>query len=96
MQNDMQEDFEDWTYTLREAGFESWTYTLREAGFDSWTYTLREAGSKIGLTRCAKPVLKLGIYAMQCNVIARKRRYFTGAIGNDLPHAAGDLPLLLD
>ena len=32
MQNDMQEDFEDWTYTLREAGFESWTYTPREAG----------------------------------------------------------------
>ena len=32
MQNDMQEDFEDWTYTLREAGFESWTYTLRVAG----------------------------------------------------------------
>ena len=40
----LQEDFEDWTYTLREAGFESWTYTLREAGFESWTYTPREAG----------------------------------------------------
>ena len=32
MQNDTQKYFEDWTYTLREAGFESWTYTLREAG----------------------------------------------------------------
>ena len=43
MQNDMQEDFEDWTYTLREAGF------------DEWTYTLREAKLKSGLIRYAKP-----------------------------------------
>ena len=35
MQIKMQEDFEDRTYTLREAGFESWTYTLREAGYHS-------------------------------------------------------------
>ena len=29
------------------------------------------------------------------DVVVRKRRYLTGAIGNDLPHAAGDLHLLL-
>ena len=29
------------------------------------------------------------------DVVVRKRRYLTGAIGNDLPHATGDLPLLL-
>ena len=29
------------------------------------------------------------------DVVVRKRRYLTGAIGNDLPHAAGDLLLLL-
>ena len=33
--NDMLEDFDNWTYTPREASFESWTYTLREAGFHS-------------------------------------------------------------
>ena len=44
MQNDMQEDFDNWTYTLREAGF------------DNWTYTLREADLKSGLIRYAKPI----------------------------------------
>ena len=29
------------------------------------------------------------------DVVVRKRRYLTGAFGNDLPHAAGDHPLLL-
>ena len=39
--------------------------------FDTLTYTLREAGLKIGLTRYAKPVRKLRIHAMHCNVVAK-------------------------
>ena len=43
MQNDMQEDLDNWTYTLRDAGFVEWTCTQSEAIFESWTYTQSEA-----------------------------------------------------